>query len=382
MKKILALTVGVFIIVTALAKAADEYYTESEMVFRPGAWHISPLCQEERDKLFPGCCSLLSINIKTYGDIDRDLGKYKKFGFDLSSKENPLLEKELFQMLGKALIERGLVRSDESPDFLISMKFFVGKREEYIPPQTISTSQTEWVWSSGMIGFTPTGQYTAVPVISTEIVPGQTKVTFYRNIRLYFLDMAELKKGINPEPPLVWIGEVESEGASSDIRTVAPLMLGELAWEFPKPSNRGVTRSILEIRHGGIGVAVSPKDWTLITRVFSGSPAHAAGLVPGDKIISINGKQAKHGPRTFNFSGSGPYKRNDPYYLYILKNKGDQEIEIKSAANDAKPRTVRLTPVYTTRYLYFTPDKEGESSEIGYLEPVPWPLPGSTPILP
>jgi len=358
--KFCALVFLVFLSAAGWEALASDYYLEGQRVFVPcdeGDYGL-----QQRDRLFPDCCNAVSVNIKTYGDIDRDLTRYKKFGFDYTSKENRLLEKELFHMLEKALVGRGLVRADDNPDFLITMNFFTGKREEYVPPQTITTSQTEFVWSSGMIGFTPTGQYTPVPVTSTQVLPGETKVSYYRNIRLNFLDMAELKKGKTEEPPLVWIGEAESQGYSSDIRTVAPVMLGELVWEFPQPSKRDANRVIWKINHGAIGVAVDPKDWNTIREVLPGSPAQAAGLVPGDQILSINDKRVKQ-------RGCYNYWDRDPYNLFILSNKGDQEIELSIKSQDSKPRPVRLTPAYATRSYYWAPTDDG----IGRLtEPTPW----------
>jgi len=359
------------------------YVSESDMVLNPlspsihGDYFDIGKAEETREILFPGSASSIPIRLRTYTDIDRDITKYKTFAFDYTSKDNRLLEKELFRTMENILVKRGLVRSDDNPDLMITMNFFVGKREQYIPPQTIVTTHTEFVWTTGMIGFTPTGQYTAVPVTSSSTIPGETKVTYYRNIRVNFLDMDDLKKAQqNDDPPLVKLAEVESEGDAYDIRTVAPEMLGELVWDFPEKSSHEAERIITRTTHSGIGIGVDINDWTIIRYVFPDSPAAQCGLLPGDQIVSINGQKAKHGPRSLLVTGDHrAYQKSDPYYHFILSNKKGEQVQMMVKSSGTKPRLINITPREETHIFYTVEAKQDYGSFIKThyaYNPVPW----------
>jgi hypothetical protein len=168
-----------------------------------------------------------SLNI--YKDPDKDVSSFKTYSFDYTNKDNPLLEKELFKMLDGILAQKGLKRNDDNPDILITMSVFVGKKEAYIPPQSITTTRIENVWSMGMIGNTITGYNTPVPITETQTTPGYTEVSYYNNIRLNFLDYSKIKSGEKlKSPPIIYMAEGSQEGKSSDIRSVAPVMLDML----------------------------------------------------------------------------------------------------------------------------------------------------------
>jgi Periplasmic protease len=273
---------------------------------------------------------------------------------------NPLLEKELFRMVEKRLAARGLVRDEENPQLLITMSSFVGRREDYVPPKTITTTRIQQVWSASMVGFNMTGQYVPVPVTETQTVPGRKVVSYYRNIRLNFFDYARLQR--HPKiPPLVWIGIAESQGSSSDIRDVAPVMLSELLWEFPKKTGRERHRMIKRVSLGALGILVDPEDWWWVVKVFPGTPAAAAGLRPGDRILKVDGKRTVNGRYILERKGKGAYRARSPYFKYVLANLHGREVEllVKSAVRDPKTgkkkHTVRLRPIHLTAYHYVNP---------------------------
>ncbi|MCK4648461.1 DUF4136 domain-containing protein, partial [bacterium] len=142
------------------------------------------------------------MNIKAYKDPDKNLSSYKTFAIDYTDKKNPLLEKELFKMVETALtegiyegFEKGLTHSEDNPDILITMNFYTGKKEEYTPPETVITTRVAAGWTSGFIGQSWYGGYEPVPITESHTKPGYTKVSYYRNIRLNFLDYSELKSG-------------------------------------------------------------------------------------------------------------------------------------------------------------------------------------------
>lgn len=328
---------------------------------------VTPPKEEQSRPLVFGLGGLKYVmNLKVYSDPEKDLFIYKTYAFDYTNKENPLLEKELFKMLEPIFTNKGLKKAKENPDILITMNFYTGKKEKYTPPQTITTTQIKQVWESGMIGWTSTGRYVAVPITQSETIPGSTEISYYRNIRLNFFDYPTLTSGKKLEiPPFVWVGEVDSEGSFSDIRAVAPVMLEELIENFPSKSGAGIEmkRSCTVYKYGTTGIkgkgytkgggtfVVRPICWFfIITGIEPGSQAETAGLHEGDRILKINGKEVYIAVHTIK--GDLLYEAISPPPTYMgYPRTGEIEIEVRSPRSKTTQK-VRLTPqeVVTKEY--------------------------------
>lgn len=307
------------------------------------------------------------VNVKSYRDPDKTLGAYQTFAFDYTNKENPLLEKELLKEVQSQLEQKGLKRVKDDAQLLITINFFTGKKEQYTPPQTITTTTYESTWNTGFIGWTPVGYATTIPVTESHTVPGNTTIRYYRNIRLNFLDTAELESGKEMTvPPVVWIGEAESEGEWGDIRDVAPYMLGELLNEFPAKSPLPATRYVRFETFGDIGVTLDYHNWRLVYAVSPGSPAERAGIRAGDRIMAINGKPTAKSWRTYwnrefewqddSCEGNRLFWKNDAYYLLVMRSTGKDELELTiRPAGSEEDRKVRVMPIVSehrmTQYL-------------------------------
>ncbi|MBI4649213.1 MAG: DUF4136 domain-containing protein [Bacteroidia bacterium] len=288
--------------------------------------------------------------LKIYSDPDIDLSKYRTYDFDYTDKENPLLEKELFKMVENQLYQKGLKRSTENPDLLITMNFYTGKKEQYIPPKTVVTTRTDNVWSWS-------GHWDVVPITQSYTTEGYTEVKYYRNIRLNFLDYAKLKGGKELKtPPMVWTGEVESEGNSSDIRTVAPMMLhGLLGYEYPnKSGNNNMNRQIKKVTFGSLGITFH-KEWRRIYDVEPGSVAALSGLHAGDLMLKIDGMKTKKGSPTYYYTkstGNVYLRAFEPYYSGVLCNINGRRIEMEiKCPHEKTKKIVWVTPEVKSIYV-------------------------------
>ncbi|MFH0886671.1 MAG: PDZ domain-containing protein, partial [bacterium] len=176
-----------------------------------------------------------------------------------------------------------------------------------------------------------------------------TQESFYRYIRLNFFDYKTLKAGIDLQaPPLVWIGEVDSEGAMSDIRSVAPVMLFDLLTEFPIKPERAEVRSDFGITFGSIGINVDQNDWRMIKEVVPGSPAAKAGLNPGDMLTQINPNQPDS--KSIILTSSNALKA---YLDNIIANINSMPIEITyKLGNSANEMKINLIPKKTEIIFY------------------------------
>ncbi len=310
---------------------------------------------------FPATFASEGVNVKVYRDTEETLANYKTFDFDYTNKTNPLLEKELFGQLEKILQSRGLTRDRKNPQITISMSFFIGKKEQYTPPNTVTSTEIKEVWNSGFLGWNAMGSSQAVPVISSTTTPGYTTTTFYSNVHLNFLNHAKLlvQKGKKLEaPPMIWMGEADIEGQQSDIRNVTPLLFGEMIKEFPVATGKPQGRLVRLFRYGGLGLGFAPEDWRLVRYVEPGSVAAENGIQPGDQLLTINGKNvdtfvpvsAWYIPNPVN------YRAKDPYYQQVLSNKGDKDVDVTIKKAGSKDKTViKMRPRGDDRYIYVDP---------------------------
>lgn len=293
--------------------------------------------------------AMYDITVRAYPDPDRDLTQVKTLAFDRPGQQNYLLAKELVRQLTGLLLERGYKIVEENPDVLVSLDFFIGRRDQYTPPNALQINLTGKSWPVGPVGWASGGP--------TSSVPGQDKPSYFRVIRVYFLDYSALSGGQElPQPPLVWAAEAESEGSSGDLREVAPMMLAQLLSEFPRPSGRAMSRLIYQYKqYGVIGVTFDPGTM-VIREVQTGSPAEQAGLRPGDTILKVNNAGL---PARFTADVGADAKKKDevkeklkPWFTAVVWAGGKEPVKLTVKRPGVKEDlTVTVTPVLMTTYV-------------------------------
>ncbi len=276
------------------------------------------------------------VAVRAYPDPDRDLAKVKTFAFDRFGQQNYLLAKDLLHQLTGLLTARGYKVVEENPDALITLDFFIGRRDQYTPPNTLQAGLTGQSW----------------PIGPALVVPGQGVPPYFRVIRVYLLDYSALKSGQElPQPPLMWAAEATSEGGTGDLREVAPVMLMQLLGEFPRPSAHAMSRSIFRYNYSVIGVTFDPG--TLVIReVRAGSPAEQAGLQPGDAIVRANDKSL---PARFAVDWKKKAdlsRRLEPWLNAVTWTRGKDPVRLTVKRPGVKGElTVTVTPESVTTYV-------------------------------
>lgn len=200
--------------------------------------------------ILTGCATTgyIKMDVKAYSDPERNLLGVKRFRLAPVNKENPLIEKELLFMVKERLVQKGYIYEEENPDFLVAINFYCGPFQYYVPPTTLYLPHYvpgETKTYTGFIGGTyvygteqSSGRYESKPYI----VGGYTATDYYRNIQVYFVDYSKLMQSEKVE--VIWQGEVDSSGSSSDIRIVAPYLLDEVLGEFPIKTGKSNKRTV------------------------------------------------------------------------------------------------------------------------------------------
>jgi len=195
-------------------------------------------------------CARINMNVKSYSDPARNLLEYKRFSV-VERKSDPghlLLEKELLFLSRQILTDKGYVYDEENPDFLVVMDFYCGPFKYYVPPTTLYFPHYVQGESKTFSGFIDDSYFfgTQQSEGGLEYLPystgGYTATAYYRNITLYFVDVERLLDSEKVE--VIWIGDAESSGKTSDLLFVAPYMLKELMGEFPRRTRKSTNRTV------------------------------------------------------------------------------------------------------------------------------------------
>ncbi len=306
-------------------------------------------------QVFPTYFPVEEMNIRTYKDADEKLTDFKTFDFDYTSKTNPLLEKELFKLLEKVLQKHGLSRSEKNPQITISMDFYIGKKEQYTPPTTVTSTELKSVWNYGMIGWNVGGFTSQVPVTSSSSISGYTTTSYYSNIRLNFLNHEKLLKNKKTEtPPLIWLGETDEEGFNQDIRGIAPIMFEQLLNQFSDDSANSHKYAMQRYCYSGLGLGFDTKNWHIVRYVEPGSVAAGRSIKPGDVLITVNDKPVLNWPSFSKWRSTSMnlYRSKDPYFQNILSNRNGTEVEVKiRMAETGRETVLKMKPRSEDRYV-------------------------------
>ncbi len=293
------------------------------------------------------------MTVKAYPAPDKKLEGLRTFAFDYSSTDNPNLEKELFKMVKDLLVQKGMEYSENNPEILITMSFYSGPKQQYAPPSTIVVQRFSSGWNYEAIKPEP------APAAPAPTEKGASNCgKFFRSIRLNFLDFAALAGSEKLDfPPVLWTGEVDGEGSSTDLRVPARAMLGELLGEFPQATGKPGERKVYQVISGALGIGVDQDDYRIVRKVIPDSVADLAGIRPGDIILSINKqKLSKNYADVYQAYGANyqaEYRAHDPYYKYILSNNGATPVELKvKSKQNRELDQLRITPELETNYFY------------------------------
>ena len=143
---------------------------------------------------------------------------------------------------------------------------------------------------------------------------------------------------------------------------------GNIGLGFAIPSNlaKEIMRQLMaygEVRRGSLGLDAETAQTAeqpivkgaMVTRVYRGSPAEAAGIRPGDVILQANGQRIESGEALSNLEGLLPL--NTPVRLQLMR--GAQRLELNAQLR-AAPKELdagQLDPRLAGAVLIDTPER-------------------------
>jgi len=298
----------------ANANTADVNVPRISLPTSDGAYYISEgeLFSRIYTNNFTNQANMVQSSMVVLDDKDVDIFRFKTYDFDYTAADDPLLEKEIFKSLESQLSNRGMKRSQYSPDILILMRSFSGQREQYIPPQQlISTrisSSFNWYW-----GFVP------VPITESVTKVGYTDVTYLYSISLKFLDAHKIER--SKLPPIIWSGSIsQTSKLKINILDGCNDFFTLLLYQFPTvwfPNSE----YYLYKHYSYTGIIYNLNEMRTIAAVIPGSPAAVAGIQKGDEILNIqslkiSGKFSDAGNNQWSNMDDG--KNEGMRYLFLM----------------------------------------------------------------
>ena len=274
--------------------------------------------------------------ISILADESRDIRTYKTFDFDYLSQADPLMEKTLLKKLEILLMEKGLVRNTENPQILIVINFYSGQKEQYVPPQQITSTKIynyyNWYWGS-----------IPVPVTQSRTKAGYTETSYLNNINLKFLDSKEI--ATSKVPPIIWSASYsEITMKKAFLSDIADDIFKIVLIQYPKVFN-GNAENVQIHTFSYTGMLLGTKDkkgYTEVRDVIPDSPAEKSGIQKGDII-----KWHNQGGWNYSYVFYGSSVRNPDLRLMkalpwnTMSYSGQIDFEVK---RNGKKMLISVTP--------------------------------------
>jgi hypothetical protein len=199
---------------------------------------------------------LIKVTVNSVSALGVDLAALHTFAFAPSGTDEPLVEQNLQSLLAARLKAQGLNQDPQNPDMVIVVSHEVSKAETWIEAKKEKKDYYEPATTKLVTHYNRQGgSWTEIRnkdgrwKTSVKEIPGRMEDDFLKKIHLAFFKLKtglpeEEGKGLPLDTVPLWEGNVFQQGKTSDLLKVAPVMLRELAAEFPLKSGRPETREV------------------------------------------------------------------------------------------------------------------------------------------
>lgn len=224
---------------------------------------------------------------KTTITEEKDLGKYKTFGFSPIDESNKNLEEFINKQIKKSLEAKGLVYDSDEPDLVIQTYYQLGKNPNYLPKESNYKYSTEFrydVHSQKIVN---------LPIYYSALIK-ESQVEYQLNFGIKIIDRYAAIA--------LWECEAkESLSAPYKLEDYAYLHIPLMFMQYPYAKTTNIARYLLsQQKYNYTGINYNINRINEIIAIDPYSPATSVAIQAGDIIEKIDDKKMKKSPGDFS----------------------------------------------------------------------------------
>ena len=273
------------------------------------------------------------IGLKVYTDPETDYSLFRRFRseFRATDSANPLFDKHLKLLIEKSMLERGFVKDDESPDFIV-----MGLHQNiYVPDRDpgIRMESGRVFGSSGGQSFS--GTYHSGDGLVTALIKAKRAQRYW----IHEFGMTFFDPRTNQA---IWIGTAEAYVRVDDLRETAPDIIKAIVSNCPEPKQEvtekyrerlkryELTETKKEVKSPELQEEKKLREITFadgskyIGNIVNGR-MHGQGTyiwTSGDKYIGEFADNKATGGWFYRVNGTKLWVSQDPEGKWIISNNG------------------------------------------------------------
>jgi hypothetical protein len=217
---------------------------------------------------------------------------YRSFAFSSIDERTRAIDERVNAIFIRSLTSMGLIYNPEDPDFIIQTYYSFESNPLFKSDSpTYGGYQPVWRYD------TRNRRTVRVPVYDPSEPVRIDDIAY----NLEFGYRIHARKFIEAgESPLIWESEVkERVSGRYTLLDYLELNLPLMLLKFPYPGNpKFASYQVKHVKYNYTGIGYDMDDLKTVLSVDAGSPAAAAGILPGDVVMNVQGQDFNHSPRS------------------------------------------------------------------------------------
>ncbi len=228
------------------------------------------------------------IPVKTQKNEEALYYRYRTFGFAPTDEATRELDERINAIFLRVLTEKGLTHDPVDPDFIIQTYYSYEGNSLFRPESaTLGSYQPVWRFDSR------NHRTVRLPLYDPSEAVRVEDIAFNLEFGYRFFDRKFVEPG---KMSLIWEGEVKERLTEHyPLADYLELNLPLLLLKFPYVGNLNyATFEVKYLKYHYTGIGYDMSDLKSVVSVDPDSPAHQAGIRPGDVVTNIQGQPFTH----------------------------------------------------------------------------------------